>query len=96
MDWPHDPDGELGSEGRRVYGHAVLVKTVSESTFPIAVEAYREEYGSYPVRIDPDTVISVEQILDHVDRDRFESLDAFHRAVGTAMRAGGYWPYERA
>ena len=92
MDWPHDPDGEHGSEGQRAYGHAVLAKTVDESSFPLAVERYREEYGASPVRIDTDRVVSAADILEHVDREEFDSLAEFHRAIGEAMRAGGYWP----
>ena len=92
MDWPHDPDGERGSDGRRAHGHVVLSKTVDESSFPLAVERYREECGAYLVRIDTDRVVSAVDILEHVDREEFDSLREFHRAIGKAMRAGGYWP----
>lgn len=92
MDWPHDPDGERGSERRRAYGHAVLAKTVDESLFPLAVGRSREEYGAYPVRIDTDRVMSAADILEHVGREVSDSPAEFHRAIGEAMPAGGYWP----
>ncbi|MFB6162333.1 MAG: DUF5785 family protein [Halococcoides sp.] len=95
MDWPHDPDGETGSEGRRKYGHAVLVKTVDEDEFPIAVADYLDEYGEYPVRIDADRVVSVADIFDGVEADQIDDIQAFHRTVGDAMREAGYWPLDR-
>ncbi|MFB6281032.1 MAG: DUF5785 family protein [Haloferacaceae archaeon] len=96
MDWPHDPDGEEGSEGGRKYGHAVLVKKVDESEFPLSRDDFVAEYGDDPVRIDADRVVSVADVFAAVDRSEFEDLEAFHRAVGRAMREGGYWPYEGA
>lgn len=94
MDWPHDPDGERGSDGRRAYGHAILATLVAEESFPVAVSTVRESYGSYPVRIDRNRVVSVAEILECVDREQFDSLQAFHQAMGAAMRAGGYQPYD--
>ena len=41
MDWPHDPDGDEGSEGRRKYGHAVLAKKIDEEAdFPFTAAEY--------------------------------------------------------
>ncbi|MFB6081149.1 MAG: DUF5785 family protein [Haloferacaceae archaeon] len=93
MDWPHDPDGEEGSEGRRKYGHAILVKKVDEDEMPISRESFVEEYGDDPVRIDAERVVPVADVFEEVDQEEFEDLIDFHRAVGRAMRAGGYWPY---
>jgi len=95
MDWPHDPDGEEGSEGRRKYGHAVLAKKIDEDEdFPLTAAEYVEQYGDHPVRIDYETVVSVEEIFEHVDQDEFEDFPDFHRALGRALREAGYWPYE--
>lgn len=94
MDWPHDPDGEEGSEGMRKFGHAVLVKKVDEDeSFPLSREEFVEEHGDEPVRIDHETVVSVADVFDHVDRAEFADIQDFHRAVGAALRASGYWQY---
>ena len=95
MDWPHDPDGEEGSEGRRKYGHAVLAKKIDEeSDFPLSADEYVEQYGDHPVRIDYETVVSVEEIFEHVDQAEFEDFPDFHKALGRALRSAGYWPLE--
>lgn len=94
MDWPHDPDGEQGSEGRRKYGHAILAKRIDEeSDFPLSAEEFVAEYGEDPVRIDYQTVVSVADIFENVDESEFEDFPAFHKAVGRALRAADYWPY---
>jgi len=95
MDWPHDPDGEKGSEGRRKYGHAVLAKKIDEDEdFPMTAEEYVAEYGDHPIRIDYERVVSVEDIFEYVDDDaEFEDFPAFHTAVGEALREANYWPY---
>jgi hypothetical protein len=94
MDWPHDPDGEEGSEGRRKYGQAVLAKKINEDEdFPLEATAFVEEYGDHPVRIDYETVVSIEEIFEHVDEAEFEGFPEFHRAVGEALREANYWPY---
>lgn len=95
MDWPHDPDGDEGSEGRRKYGHAVLVKTVDEDEFPLAIPEYLDEYGEYPVRIDADRVVSVGEIFEGIDATEIDDLQSFHRTVGEAMRANGQWGLDR-
>jgi hypothetical protein len=94
MDWPHDPDGDEGSEGRRKYGHAVLAKKVDEGEdFPFTASEYVEEYGDHPVRIDYETVVSVDEIFEDIDADaEFETFPEFHKRVGEALRADGYWP----
>ncbi len=95
MDWPHDPDGEQGSEGRRKYGHAVLAKKIDEEEdFPLTAAEYVDEYGDHPVRIDYETVVSVVEIFDGVDEEEFADFPEFHKAVGRALREAGYWPYE--
>lgn len=95
MDWPHDPDGEKGSEGRRKYGHAVLAKKVDdEEDFPLSAGEFVEEFGDHPVRIDYERVVSVADIFEYVDDDAvFDDFPEFHGAVGEALREAGYWPY---
>ncbi|MFB6193807.1 MAG: DUF5785 family protein [Halobaculum sp.] len=97
-DWPHDPDGEEGSEGRRKYGHAVLVKKVDEAEdFPLRAGDYVEEYGDHPVRLDEETVVSVADVFEGIDDDEeFEDIVSFHQRVGRAMRDSGLWTYEGA
>ncbi|MFB6138405.1 MAG: DUF5785 family protein [Halobacteriaceae archaeon] len=93
-EWPHDPDDERGSEGMRKYGLAVVAKKVDEEAdFPLDVEAFVEEYGDEPVRINHRRVVSVADIFEHVAADEFPDKVAFNRAVGEAMRAGGFWDY---
>ncbi|MFB6102575.1 MAG: DUF5785 family protein [Haloplanus sp.] len=95
MDWPHDPDGEQGSEGRRKYGHAVIAKKIDEEEdFPLDVAAFVDEYGDDPVRIDFETVVSVREVFDGVDAEEFDDFVALHQALGDAMREKGYWFYE--
>ncbi|MFC6865007.1 DUF5785 family protein [Halomicroarcula sp. GCM10025817] len=94
MDWPHDPDGDEGSEGRRKYGHAVLAKKIDEDEdFPLEAAAFVEAYGDHPVRIDYETVVSVEDIFEYVDQESFEDFPDFHKAVGRALREADWWPY---
>jgi hypothetical protein len=97
MDWPHDPDGEAGSEGGRKYGHAVVAKKVDEeSDFPLNVASFVDEYGDDPVRIDFETVVSVRDIFEGVDREEFEDFVDMHRTLGEAMREQGYWFYQES
>ncbi|GCF12842.1 hypothetical protein Harman_07770 [Haloarcula mannanilytica] len=94
MDWPHDPDGEEGSEGRRKYGHAVLAKKVDEDEdFPLTAAEYVDQYGDHPVRIDYETVVSVADIFEYVDQEEFEDFPDFHKALGRALREADWWPY---
>jgi hypothetical protein len=96
-DWPHDPDGEQGSEGRRKYGQAILAKKIDEEEdFPLVTEEFVEEHADEPIRIDYETVVSVEEIFQNVDQEEFQDFPGFHRAVGKTMREDGYWPYELA
>ena len=97
MDWPHDPDGEEGSEAGRKYGHAVLAKKVDDAEdFPLEAETFLEEHGDDPIRIDHETVVSVEDIFEHVEEQEFEDIVEFHGAIGRGMRRGGIWSYEGA
>jgi hypothetical protein len=97
MDWPHDPDGEEGSEGGRKYGHAVIAKKVDEEEdFPLDVAAFVDEYGDDPVRIDFETVVSVRDIFEGVDAEEFADFVEMHRTLGEAMRENDYWFYEGA
>ena len=95
MDWPHDPDGEEGSEGGRKYGMAVFAKKVDEEEdFPLSFAEFAERVGGDPIRINYATVVAAGDILEHVDVESVEDMTEFHRAIGRAMRAGGYWDYE--
>lgn len=94
MDWPHDPDGEDGSEGGRKYGLAILAKKLDEEEdFPLSRDEFVEAHADEPVRVNYQRVVSVEDIFEHVGPDEFETIVDFHRAVGSAMRAGGFWDY---
>jgi len=94
MDWPHDPDGDEGSEGRRKYGHAILAKKLDEDEdFPLTASEYVDQYGDHPVRIDYERVVSVTDIFEHVDQAEFEDFPDFHKALGRALREADYWPY---
>jgi hypothetical protein len=92
--WVHDPDGEKGSEGGRNYGMAVLSKMVDEDEeFPLRKADFVEEFGDWPVRLNHQKVVSVEEIFEHVTEDEFETKVAFHRATGEAMRRANLWEY---
>ncbi|WP_324758307.1 DUF5785 family protein [Haloarcula sp. GH36] len=94
MDWPHDPDGEEGSEGRRKYGHAVLAKKINEEEdFPLSAADYVDQYGDHPVRIDYETVVSVADIFEYVDQEEFQDFPDFHTTLGEALREADWWPY---
>jgi hypothetical protein len=96
-DWPHDPDGEEGSEGRRQYGHAIIAKKVDEEAdFPLDVDAFVEEYGDDPIRLDHETVVPLREIFQHVEESSYEDIVAMHKGVGRAMRRAGLWFYEGA
>jgi hypothetical protein len=95
MDWPHDPDGEEGSEGKRKYGQAVLAKKLDEEEdFPLEKTDFVDEHGDEPVRLNHERVVSVADIFEHVDETEFEDIVAFHRAVGQAMRENDMWELE--
>jgi len=95
MDWPHDPDGEEGSEGMRKYGQAILAKKLDEDgDFPLSKADFLEDHGDEPVRLNHEEVVSVAEIFEHVRGDEFEDIGAFHRAVGQGMRRGGLWPVD--
>jgi hypothetical protein len=97
MDWPHDPDGEQGSEGKRKYGHAVIAKKIDEEEdFPLSRDEFVAEYGDDPVRIDHETVVPLREIFEGVEAESFADFVEFHRALGRAMREHGYWFYEGA
>jgi hypothetical protein len=92
MDWPHDPDGEDGSEGMRKYGQAILAKKLNEEEdFPLSKADFVEEHGDEPVRLNHERVVSVDDIFEEVEESEFEDIVAFHKAVGRAMRSAGMW-----
>ncbi|MFC6963853.1 DUF5785 family protein [Halocatena marina] len=94
MEWPHDPDSDEGSEGMRKYGMAILAKKVDEDDFPLSKDQFHEQVSDHPIRIDHETVVSVDDILDGVEADVFEDIQSFHRTVGSAMRNQDYWTYD--
>ncbi|WP_257300037.1 DUF5785 family protein [Haloarchaeobius sp. FL176] len=92
--WPHDPDGEQGSEGMRKYGMAVLAKKLDEDEgFPLKAAEFVEEHGDEPIRLNSKRVVSVADIFEHVGEGEFEDIVSFHKAVGNAMRSGGFWEF---
>lgn len=94
-DWPHDPDGEEGSEGGRKYGQAILAKKVDEDEdFPLAREEFVEAHGEEPVRLTHERVVSVADVFEHVEEEEFPDIVAFHAAVGRTMRENGMWGLE--
>jgi hypothetical protein len=96
-EWPHDPDGDEGSEGRRKYGQAIIAKKIDENEdFPLSRDEFVEEHGDEPIRIDYETVVSLETALDGVEETEFEDFPEFHKAVGQNMREKGLWFYELA
>ena len=96
-DWPHDPDGDEGSEGRRKYGQAIIAKKIDEDEdFPLDRDEFVDEHGDEPIRIDYETVVSLEEIFEHVEETEFADFPEFHKAVGQTMRDQGYWFYELA
>ena len=96
MDWPHDPDGEEGSEGMRKYGQAILAKKLDEDEdFPLEAAEFVEEHGDEPVRLNHERVVSVADIFEHVEETDFEEIVDFHKAVGKAMRDADMWELER-
>lgn len=94
-DWPHDPDGEKGSEGMRKFGHAIIAEKIDEEEdFPLSTREFVDEYGDHPIRIDYETVVSLRDVFAGVDEEEFGDFPSFHRAVGRSMRENGYWFYE--
>ncbi len=94
MDWPHDPDGEEGSEGMRKFDMAVIAKKVDEDEdFPLSREAFVDEYGDDPIRINYKRVVPLREIFDEIAVEEFDDIVHLHRAVGNAMREGGFWEY---
>lgn len=94
-DWPHDPDGDEGSEGMRKYGHAILAKKLDEDEdFPLSKAEFVEEHGDEPIRLNYQRVVSVADIFEHVEEEEFSEIVVFHQAVGRAMRSAGMWEYE--
>jgi hypothetical protein len=97
MDWPHDPDGEQGSEGRRKYGHAIIAKKIDEDEdFPLSKAEFVAEYGDDPIRIDSERVVSLREVFEGVDEEEFADFVELHQALGRAMRENDLWFYEGA
>jgi hypothetical protein len=93
MKWAHDPDGEQGSEGGRKYGIAILAKKVEDEDFPIVFDRFARQVHDHPVRINHERVVSAGEIINNVPVRKAEDKTAFNRAIGRAMREGGFWDY---
>ncbi len=94
MDWPHDPDGEEGSEGGRKYDMAIIAKKIDEEEdFPLERGTFVEAYGDHPIRVNHESVVALSEIFEYVKPEEFSDMVEFHRAVGDAMREGGFWTY---
>jgi hypothetical protein len=94
MEWAHDPDGEQGSEGGRKYGIAILAKKVEDEDFPIVFDRFARQVHDHPVRINHERVVSAGEIINNVPVRKAEDKTAFNRAIGRAMREGGFWDYD--
>lgn len=94
MEWPHDPDGEAGSEGGRKYGLAVFAKKLDDCSFPVDVDDCLEAFGEHPIRIDHERVVAASDILEAVDGGPFETREELLAAIGAAMRRRGLWTLE--
>ncbi len=94
MSWPHDPDGEQGSEGQRKYGMAIIAKKVDEQDdFPLNKDEFLDAHGEDPIRLNHQEVVSVGDIFEYVEEEQFEEITDLHEAVGDAMRRGDFWEY---
>ncbi|MHC3437747.1 DUF5785 family protein [Natrialbaceae archaeon A-gly3] len=94
MSWPHDPDGEEGSEGMRKYDMAVIAKKVDEEEdFPLSREEFVAEYGEDPIRVNYQSVVALKDIFEYVEAEEFETITDMHKKVGAAMREGDFWDY---
>jgi hypothetical protein len=94
-DWPHDPDGEEGSEGMRKYGQAVIAKKVDEEEdFPLDVSTFVDEHGDEPIRLNHERVVSLGEVFEGVEEDEIKDIQTMHRRVGAAMRENGLWEYD--
>lgn len=75
----------------------MLAKKINEEEdFPLSAADYVEQYGDHPIRIDYETVVSVEEIFGGVEKEEFGDFVEFHQELGRAMRENGYWFYEGA
>ncbi|EMA30197.1 DUF5785 family protein [Halobiforma nitratireducens] len=93
-EWPVDPDGEEGSEGMRKYDMRIIADKVDEAEdFPLEVAEFVDEYGDYPIRVNHEKVVAMHEIFEYVDDDEFDEMVEMHKAVGAAMREGGFWKY---
>ena len=94
MDWPHDPDGEEGSEGMRKFDMAIIAKKVDEEEdFPLERSEFVAAYGEDPIRINYKKIVPMREIFEHVEAEEFETIVDMHKAIGKAMRSGGFWDY---
>ncbi|MFW6153263.1 MAG: DUF5785 family protein [Halobacteriota archaeon] len=95
MSWPHDPDGDEGSEGGRKYGLAIFAKKLDGEEFPLTPADCRELFGDDPIRIDHDRVVRAADILEDVPDREYESEATLLAAIGSTMRDRGDWTFER-
>jgi hypothetical protein len=93
-DWPHDPDGEEGSEGMRKYGQAIVAKKVDdEEDFPLDIASFVDAHGDDPIRLNHERVVSLREIFEGIEDDEIDDIQTMHRRVGGAMRVNGFWEY---
>ncbi|ELY43461.1 DUF5785 family protein [Natronorubrum sulfidifaciens] len=94
MDWPHDPDGEQGSEGMRKFDMRIIADKVDEEAdFPLDRDEFVAEHGDDPIRINYKRVVPMSEIFEYIEDEEFETILDMHKAVGAAMRAGDFWEY---
>lgn len=93
MDWPHDPDGDAGSEGMRKFGMAIFAKKIEDADFPLDISELEGNIGTDPIRLDHQTVVPASDIFEHVTVDTVESREEFYRAIGSAIRTGDFRTY---
>ena len=78
----------------RQYGMAIFAKKVDEEEdFPLRFDEFNAEFGDDPIRINSKKVVPAREILNGVDIEEVPNIVEFHRAIGRAMRGGGFWDY---
>ena len=92
-EWPHEPDGDEGSEGGRKYGMAIFAKKLEEYEFPVSIAEFTDEVGADPIRLNHERVVAASEILELVEIDEATTREEFFQAIGRAMRSGGFWEY---
>jgi hypothetical protein len=92
-EWPHDPDGDEGSEGGRKYGMAIFAKKLESYEFPVSIADISNDVGADPIRLNHERVVAAQEILELVEIEAADTREEFFQAIGEAMRSGGFWEY---